>query len=213
MRSKQDVISGLLSPGIIAVVRARSANQVLPLTEALLAGGIKAIEVTMTTPDAVKAIAEATKRFGQDALIGVGTVLTADTANQAIQAGAEFVVSPIVRIEIAKAAASAQRPVMLGAFTPTEAQTVHESGADFVKLFPAETLGIAYIKAIRAPLPHLKIVPTGGVSVENISEFFKAGCPAVGVGSSLISKEMLDRDDWPALTRKAAEFVKAIGKS
>ena len=210
MRAKSEVIDALLKPGIIAVVRATSAEQVIPLAEALLAGGIRAIEVTMTTPNAIQAISQACKHFGKEALIGVGTVLNAETARQALAAGAEFVVSPIARTEIAKAAGD--RPVMLGAYTATEAQLVYESGADFVKLFPADGLGPAYIKALRAPLPHLKIVPTGGVTVQNIAEFFQAGCPAVGVGSSLISREILQKENWEELVRKAVEFVKAIGK-
>ena len=212
MRSKAEILDALLKPGIIAVVRALSAEQIIPLAEALVAGGIPAVEVTMTTPNAIDAISRANKHFGNRALIGVGTVLNAETARAAIGAGAEFVVSPITRPEIAKAAAAEQRAVMLGAYTPTEAQLAHESGADFVKLFPADTLGVAYIKAIRAPLPHLRIVPTGGVTVENIAEFFKAGCPAVGVGSSLISREILEKEDWGALQRKAVEFVIAAAR-
>src|SRR6186997_908897 len=138
MRAKADVIDALLKPGIVAVVRALSAQQVIPLAEALLAAGIHAVEVTMTTPDALKAITQASKHFGEKALLGVGTVLNAETARQAIAAGAEFVVSPITRPEIAQAAAAADRPVMLGAYTPPEAQLAYESGADFVKLFPAD---------------------------------------------------------------------------
>jgi 2-dehydro-3-deoxyphosphogluconate aldolase/(4S)-4-hydroxy-2-oxoglutarate aldolase len=212
MRSKLDVIAALTSPGIVAVVRAPSQEMVLPLAEALLAGGVRAIEVTMTTPGAIRAIETLAARLGKDALIGVGTVLHVETLHEAVAAGAEFVVSPICRCELAVAAAELSRPVMLGAFTPTEAQRAYEAGADFVKLFPAETLGVGYIKAIRAPLPHLKIVPTGGVTVENIAEFFKAGCPAVGVGSSLITREILDGRDWNALTRRAAAFVAAARK-
>lgn len=209
MRAKTDVIEALLKPGIVAVVRALSAQQVIPLAEALLAGGIHAVEVTMTTPDALNSITQASKHFREKALLGVGTVLNAETARQAIVAGAEFVVSPITRPEIARAAAAADRPVMLGAYTPTEAQLAYESGADFVKLFPADNLGPAYIKAIRAPLPQLKLVPTGGVTIDNIAEFFKAGCPAVGVGSSMITREILQNNDWSALQRNAAAFVKA----
>src|SRR5207245_6155989 len=119
------------------------------------------------------------------------TVLDAKTCRAAIQAGAQFVVSPITRAEIAQEARAWDKPVMLGAFTPTEAQAAYEAGADFVKLFPAEVLGAAYIKAVRAPLPHLKFVPTGGVTLSTIGDFFKAGCPAVGIGSSLISAEIL----------------------
>lgn len=198
----------LTNPGVIAVVRARSREQVLPLAEALLHGGIQAIEITMTTPNALKAIEDARKRFGA-ALIGVGTVLNAQTCRDAIEAGAEFVVSPITRAEIASAAHAAGKPVMLGAYTPTEAQNAFEAGADFVKLFPADTLGPAYVRALRAPLPHLKIVPTGGVTVENLADFFKAGCPAVGAGSSLVSSAILEKDDWPALKRVAEAFAQA----
>lgn len=209
MRSKSEIISRLLDPGIIAVVRAKSREQVLPLTEALLAGGVVAIEITMTTPQAIDAIAEASQKFGASALLGVGTVLDAATCRQAIAAGAEFIVSPITRPEIAKVANAADRPVMLGAYTATEAQLAYESGADFIKIFPADGLGPGYIKSLRAPLPHLRIVPTGGVDLNNVADFLKAGCVALGVGSSLLSAQILRDNDWPALTRLAAEFVKA----
>jgi 2-dehydro-3-deoxyphosphogluconate aldolase/(4S)-4-hydroxy-2-oxoglutarate aldolase len=212
MRSKAEIITALINPGIIAVVRAPSQQIVLPMAEALLEGGIRAIEVTMTTPGALQAIETLSAKLPKNAVIGVGTVLQAETVHQAVSAGAEFIVSPICRIEIAEAAAAANRPVMLGAFTPTEAQRAHESGADFVKLFPADTLGVPYIKAIRAPLPHLKLVPTGGVTIQNIAEFFRAGCPAVGVGSSLITKEVLERRDWKSLARISSEFVAAVAQ-
>src|SRR3954447_1402687 len=162
MRSKSEIISQLLDPGIIAVVRAKSAEQVIPLTEALLAGGVIAVEITMTTPNAIEAIREASQKFGAKALIGVGTVLDVLTCQLAMEAGAQFVVSPITRPELAKAAQAADRPVMLGAYTPTEAQTAYEAGADFIKIFPADGLGPNYIKSLRAPLPHLRVVPTGG---------------------------------------------------
>lgn len=212
MRTKAEIIAALTNPGIIAVLRAPSQEMVLPMAEALLEGGVRAIEVTMTTPGALQAIETLAAKLPKCALIGVGTVLKAETVHQAVSAGAEFIVSPICRIEIAQAAAAADRPVMLGAFTPTEAQRVHESGADFVKLFPADTLGVAYIKALRAPLPHLKLVPTGGVTVQNIAEFFKVGCPAVGVGSSLITREVLEERDWKTLARMVSEFVSAAAK-
>jgi 2-dehydro-3-deoxyphosphogluconate aldolase / (4S)-4-hydroxy-2-oxoglutarate aldolase len=209
MRSKSEIVSMLLNPGIIAVVRAKAAEQVIPLTEALLAGGVIAVEVTMTTPDAIEAIREASKRFGSRALIGVGTVLDTQTCKLAISAGAEFVVSPITRPEIAREAKAANKPVMLGAYTPTEAQLAYEAGSDFIKIFPADGLGPNYIKALRAPLPHLKIVPTGGVDVHNVADFLKAGCVALGVGSSLVSAQILEHANWLELTRRAAEFVKA----
>jgi 2-dehydro-3-deoxyphosphogluconate aldolase/(4S)-4-hydroxy-2-oxoglutarate aldolase len=209
MRSKSEIISRLLDPGIIAVVRGKSPDQILPLSEALLAGGVIAIEITMTTPKAIEAIREASQKFGARALIGVGTVLDAQTCRQAIAAGAEFVVSPITRPEIAKAAHAANKPVMLGAYTPTEAQTAYEAGSDFIKIFPADGLGPNYIKAIHAPLPHLRIVPTGGVHLHNVPDFLKAGCAALGVGSSLVTSQILRDSDWPALTKLAAEFVAA----
>jgi len=213
MRSKTEIMEAMLDPGVIAVVRARSREQVIPLATALLEGGIRAIEITMTTPEAIEAIAAATRHFGADAVIGVGTVLQLATCNEAMAAGAEFVVSPVIRPEIAEAASGAGRPVMLGAYTPTEAQAAFEAGSDFIKLFPADTLGAAYIKAIRAPLPHLKIVPTGGVTAANIGDFFRAGCPAVGAGSSLISAKVLETNDWAELTRSAKEFAEAARRA
>jgi len=199
----------LTDPGIIAVVRAQRADQVNRLSEALLAGGVSSIEITMTTPDAIGAIRAARQAMRDRALIGVGTVLDAATCSAAIEAGAEFVVTPICRTELIAMAHAADRPIMIGAYTPTEAQLAHEAGADFVKIFPADSLGPGYMKSIRAPLPHLRLVPTGGVDVHNVSDFFKAGCVALGVGSSLVSAKILQAADWPALTRKAAEFVQA----
>src|ERR1039457_3330640 len=148
MRNKSDIISLLIDPGIIAVVRAQQAAQVLPLFEALIAGGVRAIEITMTSPNALAAIREARENFGERALIGVGTVLDMDTCRAAIKAGAEFVVTPICRTELVAIAHAADCPVMLGAYTPTEAQLAHEAGADFIKIFPANSLGAGYIKAL-----------------------------------------------------------------
>ena len=213
MRNKSDIISLLIDPGIIAVVRAQQAAQVLPLFEALIAGGVRAIEITMTSPNALAAIREARENFGERALIGVGTVLDMDTCRAAIKAGAEFVVTPICRTELVAIAHAADCPVMLGAYTPTEAQLAHEAGADFIKIFPADSLGAGYIKALRAPLPHLRIVPTGGVDVQNVADFLKAGCAALGVGSSLVSTKILQEADWPELTRRANAFVAAARKA
>jgi len=204
-----ELISRLINPGIIAVVRAQSADQVLPLSEALLAGGVIAIEITMTTPNALGAIRDARQKLGDRALIGVGTVLNVETCRGALDAGAQFVVTPILRPEFVPIVHSANRPIMLGAYTPTEAQLAHEAGADFIKIFPADSLGPAYIKALRAPLPHLRIVPTGGVDAQNVGDFLKAGCVAVGAGSSLVSGKILQEADWLELTRRAKEFVAA----
>jgi 2-dehydro-3-deoxyphosphogluconate aldolase / (4S)-4-hydroxy-2-oxoglutarate aldolase len=213
MRTKSEIISLLTKPGIIAVVRAQKPEQVPPLAEALIAGGVIAIEITMTTPNALAAIRDARTRLGDRALVGVGTVLNAYTCQSAIDAGAEFIVTPICRTEFVALAHAADRPIMLGAYTPTEAQLAHEAGADFVKLFPADSLGPNYIKALRAPLPHLHIVPTGGVDVNNVADFLKAGCAALGVGSSLVSAKILQEADWPELTRRATAFVNAARKA
>jgi len=163
----------------------------------------------MTTPNALAGISEAREKVGERAAIGVGTVLDADTCRAAVAAGAEFVVTPICRTELVAVAHGASCPIMLGAYTPTEAQAAHEAGADFVKIFPADTLGPGYMRALRAPLPHLRIVPTGGVDVPNVAEFLKAGCAALGVGSALVSAKILQATDWPELTRRATAFVNA----
>jgi 2-dehydro-3-deoxyphosphogluconate aldolase/(4S)-4-hydroxy-2-oxoglutarate aldolase len=209
MSTKAEIISRLTDPGIIAVVRAQKAEQVSPLAEALLAGGVIAIEITMTTPNAIQAIRDARQKFGDRALIGVGTVLDAATCHAAIEAGAQFVVSPICRTELISIARAADRPIMLGAYSPTEAQLAHEAGADFIKIFPADALGPAYIKALKAPLPHLRMVPTSGIDVHNVGDFLKAGCVAVGVGSQLVSSKILQESNWPELTSRARAFVNA----
>jgi 2-dehydro-3-deoxyphosphogluconate aldolase/(4S)-4-hydroxy-2-oxoglutarate aldolase len=179
----------------------------------LIAGGVIAIEITMTTPNAIEAIRDARKKLAERAVIGVGTVLTEKVCRDAIEAGAEFVVTPICRTEFVPIAGAADRPIMLGAYTPTEAQTAYEAGADFIKIFPADTLGPGYIKALRVPLPHLRIVPTGGVDVHNVADFIKAGSAAVGVGGSMLTARMLQEGDWAALTKLAREFVEAARKA
>jgi 2-dehydro-3-deoxyphosphogluconate aldolase/(4S)-4-hydroxy-2-oxoglutarate aldolase len=213
MRSRNEIISLLKSPGIIAVIRAQSSEQALLVCEALVEGGVIALEITMTTPNAFAAIADAKKRFRERAVIGVGTVITEETARAAIAAGAEFVVSPITRASIVKAAHASDRPVMIGAYTATEAQTAYEAGADFIKLFPADGLGPGYVKALRAPLPHLQIVPTGGVVLKNAGEWLRAGCAAVGVGSSLIRREFLEHSNWSELSKLSADFVTEAEKA
>jgi 2-dehydro-3-deoxyphosphogluconate aldolase/(4S)-4-hydroxy-2-oxoglutarate aldolase len=210
MRTKSEIISMLTNPGIIAIVRAQQAAQVGPMFEALIAGGIVATEITMTTPNALSAIREAREKVGARSLVGVGTVVDAQTCHAAIEAGAEFIVTPICRTELVAIAHAAGRPIMLGAYTATEAQLAHEAGADFIKIFPADSLGPGYIKALRAPLPHLRIVPTGGVDVGNVADFLKAGCAALGVGSALVSAKILEKADWPELTRRAGELVNAV---
>lgn len=207
--ARANIISRLQSPGIIAIVRARQLNHVSPMFKALLQGGIIAIEITLTTPNALEVIRQACNEFGESCLVGVGTVLDPATCNAAIDAGAQFVVTPICRTDLVSVAHAAGRAIMLGAYTPTEAQQAYEAESDFIKIFPADNLGPTYIKALRAPLPHLRIVPTGGVDLNNVREFFKAGCVAVGAGSSLVSPEILEKADWAELTQRARLFVSA----
>jgi 2-dehydro-3-deoxyphosphogluconate aldolase/(4S)-4-hydroxy-2-oxoglutarate aldolase len=210
MRSRSEIDILLRQPGIIAVVRAEKADHMLPLAEALISGGVIAIEITMTTPKALEVISTMRSHLGTRALIGVGTVLNATVCAAALAAGAEFVVSPILRPEIVDATHAVDRLVLLGAYTPTEAQMAYEAGADFVKIFPADGLGPNYIKALRAPLPHLRVVPTGGIDLSNIAAFMRAGSAAVGVGSSLISPRILEEANWAELTAKAKHFVAAV---
>ena len=210
MRSRADICALLTEPGIIAIVRADQPEKAFPACEALLAGGVVAVELTLTIPNAVEVIRQVAGRLGERGLIGAGTVLTADACRAVIAAGAQYIVSPITRLELVAAAHAADKPVMLGAYTPTEAQLAHEAGADFIKIFPADKLGPSYIKALRAPLPHLRIVPTGGVDLTTAAEFLKAGCAALGVGSSLVSAEILRTSNWPELTRLAKAFVEVV---
>lgn len=209
MNKRQERVQRLTQAAVIAVVRAPRRDLVVPLSEALVAGGVVAIEITTTTPDALNAIRDARAALGARAMVGVGTVLENITCRGALDAGAEFVVSPILRTAMVQTCHAADVPVMLGSYTPTEAQLAYEAGSDFVKLFPADTLGPQYIKALRAPLPHLRLVPTGGVDLSNAADFLAAGCAALGAGSSLVSAEILKNQDWAELTRRAAAFMTA----
>jgi 2-dehydro-3-deoxyphosphogluconate aldolase/(4S)-4-hydroxy-2-oxoglutarate aldolase len=211
--SKSKIIEGLLQPGIVAVIRVDDAESLLPICEALLAGGVTALEITMTSPDALGTIATASRRYGSHATVGVGTVLDPETCRAAILAGAQFVVTPVCRPAIVEMCLRYGKPVVCGAYTPTEALTAHEAGADFIKLFPADGLGPRYIQNLLAPLPMLRIIPTGGVTVETAGDFLRAGCVALGVGSSLMAKEFLQKQDWAALTARAEAFVEAVTKA
>jgi 2-dehydro-3-deoxyphosphogluconate aldolase/(4S)-4-hydroxy-2-oxoglutarate aldolase len=210
MRTQAEISALLTNPGVIAVVRTQRPEQVLPLCAALVEGGLTALEITFTVPNACEVVAAVVKEFGARVTVGVGTVLRASQLKSALDAGAEFFVTPICRPELVPLAHTAGRPIMLGAYTPTEAQLAHEAGADFVKLFPADNHGPKGVRAFRAPLPHLRIVPTGGVTLANAGEFIKAGCAAVGVGSTLLTTEILAKDDWSALRKLAADYVSAV---
>ncbi|MGC9521916.1 MAG: bifunctional 4-hydroxy-2-oxoglutarate aldolase/2-dehydro-3-deoxy-phosphogluconate aldolase [Anaerolineae bacterium] len=207
---KQEKLAVIRDTGVVAIMRAQSSDQLIAAADAIKAGGVRAIEVTMTTPGALDVIAEATERYGETVLFGAGSVLDAETARAAILAGAGFVVAPTLSVEMVTLCNRYGVPVVPGIFTPTEALTAWEAGADMVKLFPASVGGPGMVKAILAPLPQLEIVPVGGVNLETASEFIRKGAAALGVGSSLVNQTLLDAGDMAELTRRAVAFIDAV---
>jgi 2-dehydro-3-deoxyphosphogluconate aldolase / (4S)-4-hydroxy-2-oxoglutarate aldolase len=211
--TKDQIIEGLLTPGVVAIIRADNSEQLIDASRALIEGGVSGIEITMTTPNALQVIADVCRAFGDKVLAGVGSVLDVKTAEAAIAAGAEYVVTPVLRPDVIAYCNRVGKPIFSGSYTPTEAQTSYELGADFIKIFPAEGLGPKYIQSIRGPLPHLKIVPTGGVDVNTAGDFIRAGCVGVAAGSTLVSKDILKSRDWTKLTHHASQFIAAVAKA
>ena len=208
--ARADIVARLHAAGVVAVIRADSADELADITNALLSGGVTAIEVTTTTPNAVSGIAQLRELFGERALLGVGTVLDPKTAHDAIAAGAQFVVSPTCDSQVIKATHAANRVSIPGAYTPTEILGAHRAGADVVKVFPSTALGPAYFKDILAPLPFLKLMPTGGVDAQNAGAWSKAGAVCVGAGSALVPRDAVRAGDWPRITQLAEAFVQSI---
>ncbi len=200
------------STGVIAIMRAQSSEQLIAAADAIKAGGVRVIEVTMTTPGALDVIAQASARYGKDVLFGAGSVLDPETARAAILAGAGFVVAPTLHLGVVALCNRYGIPVMPGCYTPTEMLTAWEAGADMIKLFPASVGGPALIKAIRAPLPQLEIVPVGGVNLDTAAPFIANGAAALGVGSSLVNQKLLDAGDMNELTRRAEAFIAEVKK-
>ena len=210
-RSRSAVLSMIRAVGIIPVIRAESADAALAVVEALAEAGLAVAEITMTVPRAMDAIASVAKRFGERVLVGAGTVTDADTARRAVDAGAEFIVSPCLVPEVIDAARRADVAMLPGALTPTEVLEAFRLGGDMVKVFPAQNVGGAsYLRALRGPFPEIPLVPTGGVTLDNVREMFDAGAAAVGVGSELISKDALARRDYAAIGALAARFLAAV---
>lgn len=207
MSEREKIVSEIEAEGLVAIVRVSRPELTLPLAKALVAGGVRAVELTMSIPNALEAVRTIDRELGDEILLGVGTVIDDDTCRAAIDAGAKYVISPITRPSLVAAAHALDRPVMLGAYTPTEAQTAHEAGSDFVKIFPADTLGPSYIKSLLAPLPHLKIVPTGGVNLDTMEAYLAAGSAALGTGSALLKKEIIAEENWGELERLAKRFA------
>jgi 2-dehydro-3-deoxyphosphogluconate aldolase/(4S)-4-hydroxy-2-oxoglutarate aldolase len=206
--SREHVLGRIRELGLMPVVRAQSAEEAIQAIDAVRAGGIDVLEVTMTVPEAVPLIAQVARRFGKDALIGAGTVLDAETARACILAGAQFVVTPTLRMETIACCKRYGVPVFPGALTPTEVLTAWEAGADMVKVFPCSALGGAsYIKALKAPLPQVDLVPTGGVSLETAADFIKAGAAALGVGADLVDLKALREGNAALVTERARKLV------
>lgn len=209
-RSREQLFNAVAESGVVAVMRAPSPEILVDISRALLDGGVPAIEVTMTTPKAISAIETLADKYGDKAVVGVGTVIDAATARDAIAAGAQFVVSPILDRSVIETTRRYGKISIPGAFTPTEILAAWSAGADVVKVFPSTVLGPGYFRDILAPLPQLKLTPTGGVDLKNTPEWIKAGAVFVGVGSALVTKDAMARKDWPAITANAKAFVEAV---
>lgn len=210
---KDEQVRLIIDSGVIAIVRFDRSEELVQVARAIRAGGVRAIEFTMTTPNALAIIESATREFGEDVLLGAGTVLDPETARAAILAGAQFIVAPTLNLKVIETCHRYSKVVVPGAFTPTEILTAWEAGADFVKLFPAEFGGPEYIRAIRAPLPQVKLIPVGGVSLETIGDFIKAGAAAVAAGSNLVKKSAIAAKNWDELTDLARQFVEAVNRA
>jgi 2-dehydro-3-deoxyphosphogluconate aldolase/(4S)-4-hydroxy-2-oxoglutarate aldolase len=206
-----NVLERIREVGIIPVVRATSADEALAAVEAIRAGGIPILEITMTVPGAVQIIAGLARRIGGEALIGAGTVLDPETARACIDAGARFVVSPSLDVATIETCNTLDVPVFPGALTPTEVVTAWKAGADAVKVFPANAVGGAsYLKSLKAPLPQIELIPTGGVNLKTVADFVAAGAFALGVGADLVDLAALRKGDAASITEKARQYVDAV---
>ena len=209
--TKAEIIKKIVDIGVVPVVRAASAAQAIAAAEAVCAGGISVVEVTMTVPGAVEAIAQLVKTLGSAVLVGAGTVLDAGSARRCLDAGAQFFVSPGFDLETVKFANSQGVPMMAGALTPTEVITAWNAGSDFVKIFPCGNVGGAkYIKALKGPLPQIPMIPTGGVNLNTAAEFIQAGSAALGVGGELILAAALKSGNMREITELAKQYVSIV---
>lgn len=199
----------LIASGAVAVIRMRDSERVLRVAEALLQGGVRALEVTMTVPGALDCI-EAIAREMPEALPGVGSVTDAATAQRAFDAGAQYALSPIFKPELIDVAHRNGCPAIPGAFTPTEILSAHERGADLVKVFPADVVGMAFFRAVLAPLPYLRLMPTGGVTLTNAGDWLEAGAVAVGVGGALLDRRAIADEDYGTLADNARQLMESV---
>lgn len=208
--TKTTTLETIFAHKVMAIVRLGETEKVQKVADALIEGGIVVLEVTLNTPDALTHIQEIRKRYGTQAVIGAGTVTDVQGCQDALAAGAEFIVTPICNHEIIRLAHQKEVPVFMGAMTPTEIHAAYKAGADVIKVFPAGILGMEYFKAVAGPLPQIPLMPTGGVSRGNAKEWLEKGAVALGVGSALTDKQVIANDDYQQLTDKARSFLDAV---
>ena len=205
-----EVVARIEALGIVAIIRLDAGAPLLDVAAALAEGGIDVLEFTVTTPGALRAVEDGAARLGDRVLLGVGTVLDAETARLAIQAGAAFVVMPTLNTDVITVCRRYSVPVIPGAMTPTEILAAWQSGADIVKVFPAALLGPDFIRQVRAPLPQVKLMPTGGISAANAADYLQAGAVAVGVGGRLVDRKAVAERRFDLITERAAELLAAV---
>jgi 2-dehydro-3-deoxyphosphogluconate aldolase / (4S)-4-hydroxy-2-oxoglutarate aldolase len=210
---KDAQLARVAATGLVAIVRSQKSELLVDVAEALQQGGVDVIEITFTVPQAHKVLEQVANRLGDTVLLGAGTVLDAETARVALLSGAEFLVAPTVNLDVIRLAKRYGKLVMPGAFTPTEILAAWEAGADIVKVFPCDSLGPGYLKAVAAPLPQIRLLPTGGVTLENAAAFLKAGAFALGVGGSLVEARAVAEGNLQRITQLARQFVDAVKKA
>jgi len=208
---KRDIFNRMIEEGVIPVVRVSSAQEAIEVSDAIKAGGISLIEITMSVQGAIDVIKELTRKYKDEIIMGAGTILDPETGRAALLAGAQFIVSPTLNLDLIQLAHRYSAVVIPGAMTPTEILTAWNAGADMVKVFPAAQLGgPEYLKAIRGPLPQILLVPTGGVNLQNAGAFIKAGATALGVGGELVDKKAVKEKKFNVITENTRAFLKAI---
>ena len=208
--NKKQILDEIFKRKAVAVLRVKEEDKLKKVIQAIAAGGVSVAEITMTVPNAIKLIEKMSKELDENIIIGVGSVLNKLTTEDAIKAGAKYVVSPILKKEIIEMAQKYDVPVMPGCFTPTEIYSAFEMGADIAKVFPADVVGMPFFKAILAPMPHLKLMPTGGVSLTNAGDWLKAGACAVGIGSALLDDKAIKEENYLKLTENAKTIMNSI---
>jgi 2-dehydro-3-deoxyphosphogluconate aldolase/(4S)-4-hydroxy-2-oxoglutarate aldolase len=209
--TKDKALKRIHEVGVVPIVRTPSTEDALRAAEAIIASGIGIAEITMTVPNALAVLEQVSKRFGDKVLVGAGTIIDAEGCEAAIAAGAEFIVTPSLDLRVIETAQKHSKPCLPGALTPTEILAAWRGGADLVKVFPCGPVGgPKYIKAIKGPFPQIELVPTGGVSLENTTDFIRAGAAAVAVGSELVDLKALRAGNFEAITATAKKFLEAV---